>query len=138
MKYFLLKRWEVRSTASKVRLRLGGKKLEAGRVSVYLHTRSFGEAASSSASQGFHRHLWNPHVNECVHRRLSLDLSRARLIMSTFFHSVSLKYILILLSHLLQGLPTGLFPSGLSIKHPYVFLFPVYMIRSPPILFFRI
>jgi hypothetical protein len=41
MKYFLLSRWEVKSTAAKARVRLGGKKLEADPGSVYLHTRSF-------------------------------------------------------------------------------------------------
>ena len=54
-----------------------------------------------------------------------------RLIMSTSFHSVSLRYILIS-SNLLAGLTTSLSPSGLSIKPSYVFLFPIHATCPPP------
>ena len=41
MKYFLLTFWEVKSKAGKARVRLGGKELEDGLGSMYIHTRSF-------------------------------------------------------------------------------------------------
>lgn len=51
-----------------------------------------------------------------VHKSQSWFISRAKLIKPTPSHSVHLKYILILKSHLHLNLPTCLFPSGLPVK----------------------
>jgi hypothetical protein len=66
--------------------------------------------------------LWNPKVHYRVHKSSSLTLSWARCIQSTLSHRISLRFITILTSHLLPGLPSGLFPSGFPTKILYALL----------------
>ena len=53
-----------------------------------------------------------------------LSLSCANPIQSTYPHSTSWRYILILSTHLRLGLPSGLFPSGFPTKTLYAPLLP--------------
>jgi hypothetical protein len=48
-------------------------------------------------------------------------------------HSIFLRLILILSSHLRLGLPSGLFPSGFSTKTLHEFLFSPYVLHALPI-----
>ena len=57
-------------------------------------------------------------------RALHLSLSWARSIQSIPSHLTSWRSILILFSHLLPGLPSGLFPSGFTTKILYTPLLP--------------
>jgi hypothetical protein len=67
-------------------------------------------------------------------RALHWSLSRARVIQYTPSHpiSLSLRYILILSTHLHLGLPSGLFPSGFPTNIPYAFLFSPIVPRALP------
>jgi len=62
-----------------------------------------------------------------------LSLSCATEIHSTPHHPTSLRYVLILSSHLRLGLPSVTFPSGLPTKPLYAPLLSPYMPHAPPI-----
>ena len=78
------------------------------------HSRSW-EANRFSASQEIPRILYNPKI----HYRINLSVSWVRSIQSITPHSTSWRTILLLSSHLSQGLPSGLFPSGFPTKTLY-------------------
>jgi hypothetical protein len=61
--------------------------------------------------------------NSVFTRALHWSLSLAISIQSTPSHHISLRFILMLSTHLHLGLPSGLFPSGLPTYILYVFLF---------------
>ena len=72
-----------------------------------------------SASQEILRFLWKPKVSTAFTRARHLSLPWARSIQSLTSHLISWRSILILSSHLLLGLPSGLYPSGLLTKTLY-------------------
>jgi hypothetical protein len=80
------------------------------------------EAASSAATQEFLNMLWNPKGHHRVHKSTPLSLPSARSVQSIPPHSISLKPILMLSSHLRLGLYSGLFPSDFPTKIVYAFL----------------
>jgi hypothetical protein len=101
----------------------------------FMELSPFWEAASRAATQELPNILWNPMVKYRFYRALHWSLSWAKSIQSIPPQSISLRYILILSTHLLLGLPSGLFPSGFPIGILYAFLFfplrvtfPVYFI----------
>ena len=73
------------------------------------------EANRFSASQEIPYILWNPKVHYYIHKYPVLS----QLDQSMPPHPTSWRYILILSSHLLLGLPSGLFPSGFPTKTLY-------------------
>jgi len=91
------------------------------------------EANSHSASREIPRILWNPKVYYYrVHKSLPLVhiLSQTNTII---FPPYFLTIVIISLSHLRLGLPTRLFPSGLSNKILYAFLVcPICYMLIPP------
>jgi len=78
------------------------------------------QADSRSANQEIPRLLWNPKVHYHVHNSPPLVSILSQMIQSTPSHSISLRSILILPSHLLLGLTSGVFPSG----YPTTFFMP--------------
>jgi len=70
------------------------------------------EAESRSASEKIPNRLWNIRV----HKNPPLILSWARWIQFTPSHPISLKFVLILSSHIRLNLPSTVFPSDLPIK----------------------
>ena len=71
------------------------------------------------------RILWNLKVHYRTHKRPPPVpiLGQPSPIQSTYPHSTSWRYILILSTHLRLGLPSGLFPSGFPTKTLYAPLF---------------
>jgi hypothetical protein len=77
-------------------------------------------AANCAATQELPSISWNPKVQYRVHKRPPLALYWAISIQSTPSHHLSLRFILILSTHLHFGLPSGLFPS-----HQYPICIPL-------------
>jgi hypothetical protein len=71
------------------------------------------ETASCAAIQELPSILWNPKVQYRVHNSPPLVPILSRSMQSVPLHPLSLRSILILSTHLLRGLRSGLFPSGL-------------------------
>ena len=91
------------------------------------------EANSSSATQEISRILWNQKVHYRIHKsppRLSI-LSQIDSVRAP--HSISLRSILLLSSHLRLALPSGFIPSGFPIKTLCVPLLPPYMLHALPV-----
>jgi len=74
------------------------------------------EANDHSASQEITSLLWNPKLYYRVNK--SLPLAPILSHMNPFYlsHPISLRFILIVSSHLCLGLPSGLSPSGFPTK----------------------
>lgn len=77
---------------------------------------SSGEADSSSAREEITPHFWNLKVHYCVHKVLP-SVSVTMHIKSAPSHSVGLRYILILYSHISLRLPNVL-SFRFPLKHP--------------------
>ena len=77
------------------------------------------EANRFSNNQEIHRILWNPNVHCRVHKCPPPVPILSHIDQSIPPHPTSWWSILILYSHLHQGLPSGLFPSGFPIKTLY-------------------
>jgi len=96
------------------------------------------EASRFSASEEIPRILWNPKVHYRIHKcpppvPIPSQIDPVHAPTSHFWRS-----ILILSSHLLLDLPSGLFPSGFPTQTLYTpFLFP-NVLHAPPISFFSI
>jgi hypothetical protein len=83
-------------------------------------------AIKSSASQEIPRVLWNTESITMFKSARHLSLSEARSIQFMPTHPTSLRSILILYSHLRQGLQSLLFLSGLPTKTLYApLVFPI-------------
>jgi hypothetical protein len=67
-------------------------------------------------------------------RALHWSLFWARSIQSILSHSISLRSILILSTHLLHVLPSGIFPSGIPTNLLYAFLSSHFVLHALPIL----
>jgi hypothetical protein len=89
------------------------------------------EAKSRSASQEILCLLWNPKVYYRVHKNQPLFPILSQ--MNQTSHTISLKSILILSSHLRLDLPSGLFPSGFPTKILYAVLISPCVPHVPPI-----
>jgi len=77
------------------------------------------EANSCSANQKIPCLSWNLKVYYFVHKNLPLDIIRSHTTPSHTSYHISLRYILILSSHLHLGLSTELFPSHYLTKILY-------------------
>ena len=77
------------------------------------------EAKDFSACQEILRILWNPKVHYRSHKCPPLFPILSQLDPVHTPHPTSLRFILILSSHLRLGLPSGLFPSGFPTKTLY-------------------
>jgi hypothetical protein len=82
------------------------------------------EAVNCAATQEIPSILWNPKVHNPVHKSPLLSLFWARSIQSIPSHSISLRFILILSTHLRLGLPSGIFPYGIPTNILHAFLCP--------------
>ena len=93
------------------------------------------EANRSSASQEIPHILWNPKVHYGTHNSppCALIMSQINPVHAIHVtHPISLRYILMLSPHLCLGLPSGLYPSGLSINPVFNSLLPhTYYIPRP-------
>jgi hypothetical protein len=76
-------------------------------------------------------HLWNPTIHYRVHENLPMVQVRSQMNRYTVIYSISLRFILILFSHLRPGSPMGLFRSGFLTKCLYVFLIPQICVTCP-------
>jgi hypothetical protein len=81
-------------------------------------SRTSCEANLFSASQEIPRILWNPKVHYRIYKCPPPVLILSQVILST---------------HLCLGLPSGLFPSGLTTKTLYAPLLSPYVLHLPPI-----
>jgi len=93
-----------------------------------MEQKPFGKATSSQLVKKFPAFYGNRRYITIFTRTLHWFLSWARRIQSTPCHLIFLRAIVILCSPLLQGLPSGLFPSGFSTKILYAF--PISPIRA--------
>jgi len=83
------------------------------------------------ASQEIPRILWNPKVHYRLHNSPP-PVSILSLINPTHAtHPTSLRFILILSSHLRLGLPSGLFPSGFPTQTLYTHLLSPICVTCP-------
>ena len=73
------------------------------------------EGYSFYISNWFHN-LWNPEVQCWIHKSSLIFPILSRINQNSLWTPMSLRSILILSSHLHLGLPTGLFPAGVSVK----------------------
>jgi hypothetical protein len=87
-----------------------------------MEQRPYWQADSHSASQEILHLLCNPKVHYQVHKIPRWSLLWARCIQSRISDPISLRYIVLLFSHLRLGLPSGLFPSGFPSKILFPFL----------------
>ena len=81
-------------------------------------------------------HFMSPECCFCVHKSPLVTLSWARQIQSMPSHPVSLRYILILSSHLCLDFPHCLSPSGFPTKTLYALLLSPIYATSPSHLMF--
>jgi hypothetical protein len=91
-------------------------------IVIIMELRLSWEGASHSGTRGFPYISWNPTDYSVLTRALHWSLSCAISVKSIPPNSIPWRPILILLSHLCLGLPTGLFPFGSPDKTLYVFL----------------
>jgi hypothetical protein len=93
-------------------------------LSNYKEQSLFWEADISSATQKNSPVLWKLKVPYCVYKIMILVPIRSQWNQCTLYLYSSLKFILILSSHLHLGLPCSLFPSDFPIRIMYTFLWP--------------
>jgi hypothetical protein len=79
------------------------------------------EATNCAATQEIPSILWNPKVHYRVHKSPPLVLILSQI---NPIHSLSLRSIIILSTHLHLGLPSGLLPSGLPTNILHAFFSP--------------
>jgi hypothetical protein len=90
------------------------------------------EAASCAATQEFPDILWNLKIYYNVHKSPPMVriMSQINQVNTTPSYLSKIHFNII---HLYLGLPSGLFPSGFSIKILYPFLFSPFVLHALPI-----
>jgi hypothetical protein len=88
------------------------------------------EAASCSATQELRNILRNQGFIAVFTRAIHLFLTWARSIQSIQPHPISIRYILILSTHLRLGLRSGLFPPGFHTNILYAFNFSPFVLHA--------
>jgi hypothetical protein len=83
------------------------------------------DACSCAATQELPRILWNPKVHYRVHKSPPLVP-----ILGHIDSVETIRFILILSTHLRLGLPSGLFPPGFSTSILYAFLFSPLVLHT--------
>ena len=81
------------------------------------------EASSFPVSPEISCILWNPKGFYVFHKISTLVPVLIRSMLSTTYHPVFWRFVVIFSSHLLVGLPSGLFPSGYPTKTTYALIF---------------
>ena len=88
------------------------------------------EANQLSAGQEIPHIFWNPKAHYCFHKCPLLSLSSVSLIQSIPPHPAYLRAILLLLTHLHLGLPSGTFPPGSPPKTCICLSSPPYLLHA--------